>query len=70
MFVISVFLAWIGPLSKGYGFQGQGHVLDLAHSDPSGIGHAGSSKKLEGYSLGENKYAQHITLPTDAVPAS
>jgi hypothetical protein len=23
--VISVFLAWIEPLSKGYGFQGQGH---------------------------------------------
>jgi hypothetical protein len=35
------------------------NVLDLAHSDPSGIGHAGSSKGWEATRMGEQICATH-----------
>ena len=51
----------------GFEFETQ-DVLDFAHSDPSGIGQAGSSKKLARLPVSvEKKYAQHHTLLVDAI---
>lgn len=54
----------------GFEFETQ-DVLDFAHSDPSGIGQAGSSKKLARLPVSvEKKYAQHHTLLVDAILVS
>ena len=51
----------------GFEFETQ-DVLDFAHSDPSGIGHSGSRKKLVRLPISvEKKYAQHNTLLVDAI---
>jgi len=53
----------------GLEFETQ-NVFDLAHSDPSGIGHAGSGKKPGRPPVSVGEYAQHHTLRLDTVPAS
>lgn len=52
----------------GFKFETQ-NVPYLAHIDPSGIGHAHSSKAAEASPFGLGKYAQHHTLQ-NPIPAS